>query len=157
MIDAIQFTEAMANLDVDLPEDVYCASSTPDPESETMNHEFIIQTHRGNLSISVGDWIVNSYGKEKHVYSPEAFECLKAQIGESTVSELLPESLAKTYSVQKAMVAGMDTNAFGQGQLARASGRALESNPYRQVNAYWAESWDFGWITQDYAGGCCRA
>lgn len=76
-VHAIQFTEDMANLKADLPEDVYCVSSTANPELEKTEHEFIIKTPAGNLSISESDWIVMDQAGGKHVYSHESFESIK--------------------------------------------------------------------------------
>jgi hypothetical protein len=68
VIEAVQFTEAMAKGDADLPEGVRMKrrSVGAPPRRELVEHRHVIETLEGTMEVAIGDWVITGVAGEKY-------------------------------------------------------------------------------------------
>ncbi len=75
VIDAVQFTKEMFDTNINIPEGVICNSTKYDPEiGKITEYGFCIRTLEGDMTVSVGDWIITGIKGEKYPCKPDIFE-----------------------------------------------------------------------------------
>ena len=76
VIEAVQFTQDMADTNENIPDGVICNSvSFSDSEmTQRTGYGFCIRTLEGDMSVTVGDWIITGVKGEKYPCKPDIFE-----------------------------------------------------------------------------------
>lgn len=74
IVDAVQFTEAMARGEEPLPEGVrMCRRSiSGPPERLLLDHRHVLEVPGGDVEVGINDWIV----RELRVFKPAAFAAI---------------------------------------------------------------------------------
>lgn len=80
VIEAVQFTEAMARGDEELPEGVRMArrSVGAPPQRTLIAHLHVIETLEGVMEVGIGDWVITGVKGERYPCKNEIFEATYA-------------------------------------------------------------------------------
>lgn len=75
VIEAVQFTEAMACGTEKLPTGVIMARRDigPPPERRLIAHRHVIDTLEGKMQVEIGDWVITGVKGEVYPYKPDIF------------------------------------------------------------------------------------